>query len=49
MPALVVLRAPGNALPTEFRFSLDGDQFVLGRDPELCNVHIPNQTAGSTT
>jgi sigma-B regulation protein RsbU (phosphoserine phosphatase) len=44
MPALVVLRAPGNALPQDFRFSLDGDQFVLGRDPELCNVHIPNQT-----
>ena len=44
MPALVVLRAPGNALPQDFKFSLDGDQFVLGRDPELCNVHIPNQT-----
>ncbi|MFO0936078.1 MAG: SpoIIE family protein phosphatase [Gemmataceae bacterium] len=44
MPALVVMRAPGNALPNDHRFLLEGDQFVLGRDPELCNLHIPNQT-----
>ena len=44
MPALVVMRAPGNALPNDHRFPLEGDQFVLGRDPDSCNVHIPNQT-----
>ena len=44
MPSLVVHRAPGNALPVDYRFPLNGDQFVLGRDQESCNIHIPNQT-----
>lgn len=44
MPSLVVLRAPGNALPQDYRFPLNGDQFVLGREQESCNIHIPNQT-----
>jgi sigma-B regulation protein RsbU (phosphoserine phosphatase) len=44
MPSLVVLRAPGNALPQDYRFPLNGDQFILGRDQETCNIHIPNQT-----
>jgi sigma-B regulation protein RsbU (phosphoserine phosphatase) len=44
MPSLVVTRSPGNALPVDHRFSLNGDQFVLGREQETCNIHIPNQT-----
>lgn len=44
MPFLVVMRAPGNALPNDFRFPLEGDHFVLGRDQTTCNIHIPNQT-----
>lgn len=44
MPFLVVMRAPGNVLPNDFRFPLEGEHFVMGRDQATCNIHIPNQT-----
>lgn len=44
MPSLIVMRAPGNALPNDFKFNLEGEHFIIGRDPASCNVHIPNQT-----
>lgn len=41
MPSLILLKSPGGASPGE-TIPLDGDQLVIGRDADTCQIVIPH-------
>jgi len=44
MPSLILLKSPGGAAPGQ-SFSLNsGDEFTIGRDAEVCQIVIPNNS-----